>query len=135
VFAVEMQDGQPTGMRRHLLRAKAGQVNFWNECWNVWRPTVGEWRRWHPTAQVEASQAQGAGARPCPCGGCGVAPRSLGERLVGGDSTGALSREHAILEFGQELAVERGVAMPQKGNVWVKHLAGDSCFMAGENCV
>jgi len=33
------------------------------------------------------------------------------------------------LEPGQELVVERGVAMPQKGNVWVRHLAGDSCFM------
>ena len=129
VFAVEMQDGQPTGMRRHLLRAEAGQAIFGM---NVGTSGIRLLASGIAGTQLlKLKQARLRELAQDPAHTADVIP--LLEHWVSGLSSGiaqSLSpREHTILEPGQELAVERGVAMPQKGIVWVKHLAGDSCFM------
>ncbi len=129
VFAVEMQDGQPVGIRRHLLRAEAGQAIFGM---NVGTSGIRLLASGVAGTQLlKLKQARLRGLAQDPAHTADVIP--LLDHWVSGLSSGiaqSLSpREHAILEAGQELAVERGVAMPQTGHVWVKHLAGDSCFM------
>ena len=130
VFAVEMQDGQPVGIRRHVLRAEAGQAIFGMD---VGTSGIRLLASGVAGAQVlKLEQARLRELAQDPAHTADVIP--LLDHWVSGLSFGiaqSLSpREHAILEPGQELAVERGVAMPQKGHVWVKHLAGDSCFMS-----
>jgi len=130
VFAVEVRDGQPIGIRRHLLRAEAGQAVFGMKVGTSGIRLLASGVAGTQLFKLEQARLRELARDPAHTADV----LSLLDHWVSGLSSGiaqALSpREHAILEPGQELAVERGVAMPQKGNVWVKHLAGDSCFMS-----
>ncbi len=129
VFAVEVQDDQPIGIRRHLLRAEAGQAIFGMDVGTSGIRLLASGVAGAQVLKIEQARLKELAQDPAHTAdviplldhwvselSCGIAP-SLSPR------------EHAILEPGQELALERGVAMPQKGHVWVKHLAGDSWFM------
>ena len=78
VFAVEMRDGQPTGMRRHLLRAKAGQAIFGMNVGTSGIQLLASGVAGTQLLKLKQARAQGTGARPRPRGGCDAAPGSLG---------------------------------------------------------
>ena len=105
VFAVEMRDGQPTGIRRHLLRAEAGQAIFGMNVGTSGIRLLASGIA--GTRLLKLKQARLRELAQDPAHTADVMP--LLENWVSGLSSGiaqALSpREHAILEPGQELAV------------------------------